>query len=468
VSAAGVTAAATFAVVDPATGAELEQVADATPADALAALDSAVAAFNGWRATAPRVRAEVLRRAYELMVAREDELAALMTAEMGKPLAEARGEVRYAAAYVRWYAEEAVRIGGRTARHEDDGSELLTVQEPVGPCLLITPWNFPLAMGARKVAPALAAGCVALVKPAEQTPLSMLALAEIFAEAGLPDGVLHVLPTTAPAALTTALLDDGRLRKLSFTGSTAVGRVLAAQAAGRLLRVSMELGGNAPFLVFADADLDAAVQGALAAKVRNMGQACTAANRFLVEQSVAAAFTDRLAAAMGALRVGPGAEPGSEVGPLIDARAREGVQELVDDAVARGARVRAGGRRVGDAGFFYAPTVLDDVAPGSRILAEEVFGPVAPVIAFGSYDEAVRLANDTTYGLAAYAYTNDNGRALDLVRDLQFGMVGINRGVVSYAGAPFGGIKDSGFGREGGPEGLQEYLSTKYAAFGRA
>jgi succinate-semialdehyde dehydrogenase / glutarate-semialdehyde dehydrogenase len=458
----------TFAVIDPATGAELEQVADATPADALAALDAAVVAFASWRATAPRVRAEILRRAYELMVAREDALAALMTAEMGKPLAEARGEVRYAAAYVRWYAEEAVRIGGRTARHEDDGSELLTVQEPVGPCLLITPWNFPLAMGARKVAPALAAGCVALVKPAEQTPLSMLAFAALLADAGLPDGVLHVLPTTAPAALTTALLDDGRLRKLSFTGSTAVGRVLAAQAAGRLLRVSMELGGNAPFLVFADADLDAAVQGALAAKVRNMGQACTAANRFLVHEDVAAEFTDRLSAAMRALRVGPGAEDGVDVGPLIDARAREDVEALVGDAVARGARVRAGGARVGEAGYFYAPTVLDDVAPDSRILAEEIFGPVAPVVTFASYDEAVRLANATTYGLAAYAYTNDHGRALDLVRDLAFGMVGINRGVVSYAGAPFGGIKDSGFGREGGPEGLQEYLSTKYAAFGRA
>jgi succinate-semialdehyde dehydrogenase/glutarate-semialdehyde dehydrogenase len=456
-----------FAVIDPATGAELEQVDDTTPEDALAALDAAVIVFPGWRATASRVRADVLRRAHDLMVERVEELAALMTAEMGKPLAEARGEVRYAAAYVRWYAEEAVRIGGRTARHEDDGSELLTVQEPVGPCLMITPWNFPLAMGARKIAPALAAGCVALVKPAEQTPLSMLALARIFAEAGLPDGVLQVLPTTEPVALTTALLDDGRLRKLSFTGSTAVGRVLAAQAAGRLLRVSMELGGNAPFLVYEDAELDAAVQGALVAKVRNMGQACTAANRFLVHEAVAEPFTARLAEAMGALRVGPGAEPGAEVGPLIDARAREGIEALVDDAVTRGANVRTGGRRIEGAGFFYLPTVLDGLAAGSRVLEEEIFGPVAPVVTFASDAEAVRLANATNYGLAAYAYTRDVGRAHDLVRSLEFGMIGINRGVVSYAGAPFGGVKDSGFGREGGPEGLQEYLETKYVAFGQ-
>ncbi len=453
---------ATLAVEDPATGATIAHVADATPADAQDALGAAHAAFAGWRATPPRERADVLRRAYELIVAREEELALTMTLEMGKPLAEARAEVRYAAAFVRWYAEETVRIGGRFTPNEAGAGRVLTLERPVGPCLFVTPWNFPLAMGARKVAPALAAGCTCVVKPAAQTPLSMLVLAEILREAGAPAGTVNVVTGSSSASLVAPLLRDPRLRKLSFTGSTEVGRQLIAQSAEQVLRVSMELGGNAPFLVFEDADLDAAVEGALLAKMRNGGEACTSANRFLVHASLAESFARRLAQRMGALTVGHGAEPGVEVGPLIDETQRRAVEGLVEDAAERGARVLCGGTRVAGDGCFFAPTVLADVPADARVLREEIFGPVAPVVAFETETEAIAVANDTEYGLAAYIYTNDLVRAFRVIDGLEVGMVGLNQGVVSNAGAPFGGVKHSGYGREGGPEGLREYLETTY------
>lgn len=453
-----------FEVVDPSTEATLASVADADTTDAASALDKAVAAQEGWATTPPRERAEVLRRAFEAMVRHQEALATLMTLEMGKPLAESRSEVAYAAEFFRWFSEEACRVAGRWQVSPDGRSRLLVLRQPVGPCLLVTPWNFPLAMGTRKLGPALAAGCTAIVKPAEQTPLSMLALGRLLQEAGVPDGVLSVLPTSEPAPLVEALLDDARVRKLSFTGSTEVGRRLAAAAAGRLKRVSMELGGNAPFLVFDDADLDAAVEGAVVAKMRNIGEACTAANRFLVAEGIADAFAERLAARLGRMRVGRGTEPGVEVGPLIDEPGRTKVARLVDDAIARGAVALTGGHALGERGFFYAPTVLDRVPAGSAVLDEEVFGPVAPLVRFSSEDEAVALANATPYGLVAYAFTNDLSRAIRLLERLQTGMVGLNQGLVSNPAAPFGGVKDSGFGREGGPEGIAEYLDTKYAA----
>lgn len=453
-----------FDVVDPSTEATLASVADADASDAASALDRAVAAQERWASTPPRERAEVLRRAFEAMVRHEEALATLMTLEMGKPLAESRSEVAYAAEFFRWFSEEACRVAGRWQVSPDGRSRLLVLRQPVGPCLLVTPWNFPLAMGTRKLGPALAAGCTAIVKPAEQTPLSMLALGRLLQEAGVPDGVLSVLPASEPAPLVEALLDDRRLRKLSFTGSTEVGRQLAAAASGRLKRVSMELGGNAPFLVFEDADMDAAVEGAVVAKMRNIGEACTAANRFLVADRVADAFAERLAARLGAMHVGRGTEPGVDVGPLIDEPGRAKVARLVDDAVARGAVTLTGGHALGGRGFFWAPTVLDRVPAGSALLDEEVFGPVAPLVRFSSEDEAIAMANGTPYGLVAYAFTNDLSRAIRLVERLQTGMVGLNQGLVSNPAAPFGGVKDSGFGREGGPEGIEEYLDVKYAA----
>jgi succinate-semialdehyde dehydrogenase / glutarate-semialdehyde dehydrogenase len=455
---------ATLPVEDPATGAVLCEVADATPADALAALDAADRAFESFRFTPPRERAELLRRAYELVLARQDELALLMTLEMGKPLAESRGEVLYAASFLRWYAEEAVRIGGRVGAEEQGRGRVLTLQQPVGPCVFVTPWNFPLAMGARKIAPAVAAGCTMVVKPAQQTPLSMLALAQILSEAGLPAGVLNVVTTASAPPVVAALLADPRTRKLSFTGSTATGRALAAQATEQLLRVSLELGGNAPFLVFEDADLDAAVEGALLAKMRNGGEACTSANRFLVHERVAPEFSQRLTRRMAALKLGRGTEPGVQLGPLIDARQRAVVERLVEDAVGRGARVLTGGERPAGAGWFFPPTVLADVPADARLLHEEIFGPVAPIATFATEQEAVAAANDTEYGLVAYLFTRDAERAFRVIDRLETGMVGLNRGIVSTAGAPFGGVKQSGYGREGGPEGLHEYLDTKYVA----
>jgi succinate-semialdehyde dehydrogenase/glutarate-semialdehyde dehydrogenase len=453
---------ATFEVDDPSTQEVIAEVADGSVEDGRAALDAAVAAQDSWAATAPRDRGEILRRAFELVTARADDLALLMTLEMGKTVKESRGEITYAAEFLRWFSEEAVRIAGRWSTSPNGATRLLTMKQPVGPCLFITPWNFPMAMGTRKIGPAIAAGCTMVVKPASQTPLSMLALAGIMAEAGLPDGVLNVVTTHRTGEVMEPLIRDRRLRKLSFTGSTPVGKRLVEQSAEQLLRVSMELGGNAPFLVFADADLDAAVDGAMLAKMRNMGEACTAANRFLVHESLAADFSAALAARMGALTVGRGTDDGVDVGPLVDEPSRGKVTELVQDAVDAGARVLVGGSGVGDRGYFYAPTVLTDVPAGARLVTEEIFGPVAPVTTFGTDEEALRMANDTEYGLVAYAFTRDLDRALRVAEGLETGMVGINQGIVSNPAAPFGGVKHSGFGREGGAEGIEEYLETKY------
>jgi succinate-semialdehyde dehydrogenase/glutarate-semialdehyde dehydrogenase len=454
----------TVAVEDPATGETIAEVADAGPEEGLEALTIAVEHQAAWARTAPRDRGEILRRAFELMVERADDLALLMTLEMGKPLAESRGEVTYAAEFLRWFSEEAVRIDGRFGLSPDGASHLMVMKQPVGPCLFITPWNFPLAMGTRKIGPAIAAGCTMIVKPAKQTPLSMLALAGIFTEAGLPEGVLSVLTTASASKLTGPLITDARLRKLSFTGSTEVGRGLVKDAADQLLRTSMELGGNAPFLVFADADLDKAVDGAMLAKMRNMGEACTAANRFHVHESVADEFSRRLADRMAALVVGRGTEDGVQVGPMIDAAGRDKIHELVADAVDRGAKTLAGGATPEGTGYFYPPTVLSGVEPGSRILAEEVFGPVAPIATFSTDDEAIAAANDTEFGLVAYAFTESWTRGLKVIEALETGMLGLNRGLVSNPAAPFGGVKQSGFGREGGPEGINEYLDIKYVS----
>ena len=451
-------------VEDPSTGEVLCEVADATADDAVAALDAAVAAADAWAATPPRERGEILRRAFEAITARSDELALLMTLEMGKPLAESAAEVAYAAEFFRWFSEEAVRIAGRYATAPNGKGRILTLRQPVGPCYLITPWNFPLAMGTRKIGPAVAAGCTMVIKPAQATPLSMLALAEILAEAGLPGGVLNVVTSSSSAAVSEPILGDARLRKLSFTGSTEVGRKLMAQASDHVLRVSMELGGNAPFLVFGDADLDAAVDGAMIAKMRNVGEACTAANRFHVHESVADAFAEKLAERMGSLRLGRGSEDGTDVGPLIDDAQRDKVVELVDDAVGRGAKALVGGGRADGPGYFFEPTVLAGVPGDARLLREEIFGPVAPITTFASDEDALAQANDTEFGLVAYAYTRDLQRAFRVLEGLQTGMVGINQGLVSNAAAPFGGIKQSGIGREGGREGIEEYLEVKYAA----
>jgi succinate-semialdehyde dehydrogenase/glutarate-semialdehyde dehydrogenase len=454
----------TVAVEDPATGETIANVADATAGDALDALTAANEAFGEWRETAPRARGEILRGAYEAVVARADELALLMTLEMGKPLAESREEVLYAAEFLRWYSEEAVRIAGRYTTHMAGKGRLLTMKQPVGPCVFITPWNFPLAMGTRKIGPAIAAGCTMVVKPAKLTPLSMLALAKILEEAGLPGGVLNVVTAASSGRVMEPLIRDPRTRKLSFTGSTEVGRKLMEQASEQLLRVSMELGGNAPFLVFEDADVDEALEGAMIAKMRNIGEACTAANRFHVHDSIAAEFAAGLAQIMGGLKIGRGTEEGVEVGPLIDADQLAKVQELVDDAVARGASVLCGGSAVHGPGHFYEPTVLTDVPPDARLLREEIFGPVAPVRGFATEEQAIAEANDTEFGLVAYLYTADHARAMRVSERLETGMVGLNQGLVSNAGAPFGGIKHSGFGREGGPEGIDEYLEIKYVA----
>jgi len=455
---------ATIAVEDPSTGRTLCEVADAQPEDAMAALDSACRAQADWARHPPRERGEILRRAFEEIGARAGELALLMTLEMGKTVKESQAEIAYASEFLRWYAEEAVRIDGRYAVAPNGAGRLLTMRQAVGPCLLITPWNFPMAMGTRKIGPAVAAGCTMVVKPAKLTPLSMLALAQIMERAGLPPGVLNVIPAKSAGATTGPLLEDGRLRKLSFTGSTEVGRKLIGQSAQNVLKVSMELGGNAPFLVFEDADLDAAVEGALLAKMRNIGEACTAANRFHVAGPIAQEFTERIAERMGSMKVGRGTEEGVEVGPLVDADTREKVAGLVEDAVGKGASVIVGGSRVEGPGYFYEPTVLGGVTPNARVLKEEIFGPVAPVIAFDSEPAAIAAANDTEYGLVAYVYTRDLQRALRVCEGLETGMIGLNQGMVSNPAAPFGGVKQSGFGREGGYEGIEEYLETKYVA----
>ena len=458
------TGGARLVVEDPATGATLTEVADGTPEDAIAALDAAAAAQGSWAATPPRLRGEILRRAYELLMERIDDLALLMTLEMGKPVDDSRAEIAYAAEFFRWFAEEAVRIDGRYTVHPNGGSRLLVMRQPVGPCLLITPWNFPLAMGTRKVGPAIAAGCTMVCKPAALTPLSMLALAQLLTEAGLPAGVLNIVTTSRASDVTRPVIADGRLRKLSFTGSTEVGKQLIKLSADNVLKTSMELGGNAPFLVFDDADLDAAVDGAVIAKMRNIGEACTAANRFHVHQSLAPEFATRLAARLEAMMVGRGTEEGVQVGPLVEEKQRTKVAELVDDAVGKGAAVLTGGRPIDGPGYFYAPTVLTDVPGDARLRGEEIFGPVAPVIPFTTDDEAIAAANDTEYGLVAYVFTAGLDRALRVAERIETGMIGLNQGLVSSPAAPFGGVKQSGFGREGGREGINEYLETKYVA----
>jgi succinate-semialdehyde dehydrogenase / glutarate-semialdehyde dehydrogenase len=455
---------ASFPVEDPATGEVICRVSDATEGDAVAALDAAAEAQAAWADHPPRERGEILRRAWQVLMDRREDLALLMTLEMGKPLAESRTEISYGAEFLRWFSEEAVRIDGRWSRDPSGSGRLLTMKQPVGPCLLITPWNFPLAMGTRKIGPAIAAGCTMVLKPARLTPLSMLALTRVFDEVGLPSGVLNVIPSTSASRTAGAVMADPRLRKVSFTGSTPVGRTLMQQASQNLLRMSMELGGNAPFVVFEDADLDRALEGAVIAKMRNIGESCVAANRFHVAEAIADEFAAGLAARMGSLRMGRGTDDGVDVGPLIDEDQRSKVTELVDDAVGRGAKVLVGGGRGDGAGYFFEPTVLGAVPDEARILSEEVFGPVAPVTAFRTEDDALARANGSEYGLVAYVFTRDLERALRVVEGLDVGMVGLNRGMVSNPAAPFGGVKHSGFGREGGREGIEEYLSTKYVA----
>jgi len=453
---------ATFEVTNPATDEVLTRIADGTPEDGERALAAASGAQKEWAATEPRKRGEILRSAFELLTERADDFARLMTLEMGKTLAEAKGEVTYGAEFFRWFSEEAVRIHGRYSPAPSGNTRLITMKAPVGPTLMITPWNFPLAMGTRKIGPAIAAGCTMVIKPAHETPLTMLALAALMEEVGLPPGVLNIVTTTDSGGVCEPIIRDPRLRKLTFTGSTAVGKVLVSQASEQLLRVSMELGGNAPFIVFGDADLDAAVDGAMLAKMRNIGEACTSANRFLVHSSLAEEFAGRLAERMGALTVGDGTEDGVDVGPLITAKARAGVHELVEDAVSAGAKALVGGTVPEGPGHFYPPTVLVDVPETARVFREEIFGPVAPITTFDSEAEAIERANDTEYGLVAYVFSRGHARVIRVSEALEFGMVGVNTGIVSNPAAPFGGVKHSGFGREGGFEGIEEYLETKY------
>ena len=458
---------ARFDVINPATEEVIASVANGGPEDARRAIETAGRVQKEWAKTAPRERSEILRRAFDLIMARQDELALIMTTEMGKPFNEAKGEVAYAAEFFRWFSEEAVRIGGDMTTTGDGKNRILVSKEPVGPCVLVTPWNFPLAMGTRKIGPAIAAGCTMVFKPANLTPLSSLALADILIEAGLPKGVLNVVTTTKASEVVTPWMESGIARKVSFTGSTGVGIRLLEQAAKNVMRSSMELGGNAPLIVFADADLDRAVEGAFAAKMRNMGEACTAANRIFVQRTVAADFSARLAKRLGDLKVGDGAVDGTDVGPLVEEKALNKVQELVDDAVSKGATVICGGSRPEGNGYFYSPTVLSNVSPDAALMSEEIFGPVAPVIPFDTEEEVVQLANDTPWGLASYVFTQDLDRAFRVGEDLEVGMVGLNTGIVSNPAAPFGGIKASGLGREGGRVGLDEFLEIKYMAIPR-
>ncbi|ATG53825.1 NAD-dependent succinate-semialdehyde dehydrogenase [Brachybacterium ginsengisoli] len=452
----------TLDVRDPATGEVISTIASASAADAQAAIDAAADAFPDWAATPARERGELLRRAFDLLTERAEEFALLMTLEMGKPLAESRGEVTYGGEFLRWFSEEAVRVQGRYGATPEGTGRMIVSQHPVGPCYLITPWNFPLAMATRKIAPALAAGCTVVIKPAQLTPLTTLAFVKLLEEAGLPAGVVNVVTSRSSSAVSEPILADPRLRKLSFTGSTEVGRSLLAQAAPGVLRTSMELGGNAPFVVFEDADLDAAVQGAMLAKFRNIGQACTAANRFIVHRSLAEEFARRVTEEVSALGVGRGTEDGVSIGPLIDGDAVDKAVSLVEDAVERGAEVTTGGSRIDGPGTFFEATVLTGVRPGSSLLREEIFGPVLAIVPFDTEDEAVRLANDTEYGLVSYVYTQDLARGQRMIERLETGMMGLNMGVVSNAAAPFGGWKMSGLGREGGAEGIHEYLQSKY------
>jgi succinate-semialdehyde dehydrogenase/glutarate-semialdehyde dehydrogenase len=451
-------------VADPATGRTLTSVANATVEDGVLAADAAAAALPDWAARSPRARAEVLRTAFDLMSERAEQLARLIVVENGKALSDARGEVAYAAEFFRWYSEEAVRIDGEFRTAPAGTNRILVLRQPIGVSVLVTPWNFPAAMATRKIGPALAAGCSVILKPASETPLTALAIAGILAEAGVPDGVVNVIPSRRSGPLVSTLLHDPRVRKLSFTGSTEVGRRLLHEAADCVVSASMELGGNAPFLVFDDADLDAAIAGAMTAKMRNGGEACTAANRFFVQRDVADEFTARFAEVMSAVRIGHGLDDGVQLGPLVNAESRDKVVELVKDAVHRGARVVIGGDIPVEEGYFYSATVLGDVPPDADILDEEIFGPVAPIVVFDRDDEAIELANQTEYGLVSYVYTTDLARGLRVTEQLEAGMVGLNRGVVSDPAAPFGGVKQSGLGREGGHEGMLEYLESKYVA----
>ncbi len=453
-----------FDVIDPATGGVLTSVANGTVEDALACVDAAAAAAQPWGATAPRERAEILRRAFELMTARADEIAHLISLENGKALPDARGETAYAAEFFRWYAEEAVRASGSVMTAPSGANRIVVLQQPVGIAVLVTPWNFPAAMATRKIGPALAAGCPVILKPASDTPLTALLMAQILADAGVPEGVVSVLPARRSGEVVSAMLHDPRVRKLSFTGSTEVGRVLLKEAADQVVNCSMELGGNAPFLVFEDADLDAAVDGAMIAKMRNAGEACTAANRFYVHADVADEFSRRLADRMRAMTVGPGTHDGTEVGPLVNEESAAKVDELVRGAVGAGATVVTGGQRPDREGYYYEPTVLLDVPRDADILGEEIFGPVAPVLTFTDEADAIAMANDTEYGLVSYVYTRDLARGLRVSERLDAGMVGLNRGLVSDPAAPFGGTKQSGIGREGGHEGMLDYLESKYVA----
>jgi succinate-semialdehyde dehydrogenase / glutarate-semialdehyde dehydrogenase len=453
---------ATLNVSDPATGEVIKTIANGGVEDGAAAMDAAVDAAAAWAKMPPRERAEILRRAFDLVQERQDQVALLMTLEMGKPLAESKAEVKYGSEFLRWFSEEAVRIFGRYGINPEGTGRMIVSQHPVGPSFLITPWNFPLAMATRKISPALAAGCTVVIKPPELTPLTTLNFVQILSEAGLPPGVVNVITTHTSSKVSAPIIADPRLRKLSFTGSTEVGRKLLQQASEGILRTSMELGGNAPFLIFDDADLGAAVDGAMLAKFRNIGQACTAANRFIVHEAVADEFAARVTERVQAFKVGRGTEEDVQIGPLINDDAVDKADSLVRDATERGAKVLTGGHPIEGPGTFYEPTVVTGVRPGSDILREEIFGPVLSIVTFGDEDEAVRIANDTEYGLVGYAYTKDLARGQRLIESLQTGMLGLNVGVVSNAAAPFGGVKQSGIGREGGFEGIHEYLSTKY------
>ena len=454
-------------VVNPATEQPIASIADGGEADALRAVEAAARAQRAWGRTPPRERSVILRRAFDLVMARQDDLALVMTTEMGKPLAEARGEVAYAAEFLRWFSEEAVRIGGDATVSGDGGTRIFCTREPVGPCVLVTPWNFPLAMGARKIGPAIAAGCTMVFKPSELTPLSSLALADILGEAGLPDGVLNIVTTSEPGSVVGPWLASGLARKLTFTGSTAVGIKLLQQASEHVMRTSLELGGNAPFIVFDDADLDAAVEGAMIAKMRNMGEACTAANRIFVQRGVADELATRLAERMSGLVVGDGVDDGVQVGPLVGPPALDKVERLVADAVDRGASVVTGGSRPDRTGWFYEPTVLSGVRPDSALMSEEIFGPVAALVPFDTEEEVVAMANDTPWGLVGYLFTRDVDRGFRVSEEMEVGMVGLNTGLVSNPAAPFGGVKASGLGREGGRVGIEEFLEIKYLAMPR-
>ncbi|WP_237792215.1 NAD-dependent succinate-semialdehyde dehydrogenase [Corynebacterium accolens] len=456
------TSGETFDVENPATGEKLATLASANSEDATAALDAACAVQDEWARTTPRERAEILRRAFELVQERADDFATLMTLEMGKPFAESKGEVTYGGEFLRWFSEEAVRDYGRTATVPEGTLRMITRRKPVGPCLLITPWNFPLAMATRKVAPAVAAGCTMVLKPAKLTPLTAQYFAQTMLDAGLPKGVLNVVSGKSASAISEPLLADARLRKLSFTGSTPVGRTLLKGAADNVLRTSMELGGNAPFIVFEDADIDQAVKGAMGAKMRNIGEACTAANRFLVHESVAEEFSEKLVAEFKKLKLGNGMDEGVTCGPLIEPKALDSVSGLVDDAAEKGATILTGGKRAGGDGYFYEPTVISNVSRETRVSQEEIFGPVAPIITFSTEEEALEIANDTEYGLASYVFTEDSDRLWRVADGLEFGLMGFNAGVISNAAAPFGGVKQSGLGREGGAEGIAEYTTVQY------